>query len=529
MNSVRIPAQARPQVVGLVALAALLVPLIFALFTAHVWEDYYITLRSSRNLVQGAGLVFQPGERLHTFTSPVGVLVPAACLWLAQGSDAGALWLFRAVCALTLASAAGLLWQRTTECGLGPVGKLVLFGLWLADPKLADFASNGMETSLLVALLVLLWSEWERPAGARPRRLALLYAGLMWTRPDAFILAGVLTAAQLFPGRRPASLLATAGRGILWGALLYLPWLLWSWYYFGSFIPHTIVAKATQTPPLLLSNVALVPLRSLVGHSMLEYLFLPANYLFGGWPHELRLGARVLSVIAAFGWLVPGWAAPGRRASLALFAGSFYFCSINLYAWYVPPWTLLAALALAFAADHAHRRLAASARPYWGRVVRLAAMSVVVVQLCLLAAVAWQMRVQQRVIEDGGRREIGEWLRTHAATGDTVFLESLGYIGYFSGMKTYDFPGLSSREVTAAIAGGARRYVDVIQVLEPDWLVLRPVEVAREGLLDSTTLAGYELVKTWDARPALDSIALLPGREWLMYDTVFLVYRKMKP
>ncbi len=92
----------------LIALAAAVVPLSFAWFTQHVWEDYYITLRSSRNLVDGNGLVFQVGERVHTFTSPLGVL-PALCTWVAGGSETIALWLFRVfnVTLLAVASLAG--------------------------------------------------------------------------------------------------------------------------------------------------------------------------------------------------------------------------------------------------------------------------------------------------------------------------------------------------------------------------------------------------------------------------------------
>src|SRR5690349_11265175 len=58
-----------PRVKWLVVLLAFLLPLAFAGFTGHAWEDYFITLRSSRNLVEGHGLVFNPGERVHTFTS----------------------------------------------------------------------------------------------------------------------------------------------------------------------------------------------------------------------------------------------------------------------------------------------------------------------------------------------------------------------------------------------------------------------------------------------------------------------------
>ncbi len=72
--------------------------LAFAAYTQHVWEDYWITFRASRNLAMGNGLVYSPGERLHTFTSPLGVLLPAAFSWITGNqTDALALWLFRIV------------------------------------------------------------------------------------------------------------------------------------------------------------------------------------------------------------------------------------------------------------------------------------------------------------------------------------------------------------------------------------------------------------------------------------------------
>src|SRR5213075_2971093 len=81
--------------------------------------------------------------------------------------------------------------------------------------------------------------------------------------------------------------------------------------------------------------------------------------------------------------------------------------------------------------------------------------------------VTWEMRVQQRVIEDGGRKIIGEWLRAHATPGDRVFLEPLGYIGYYSRLKAYDYPGLTSREVVTAIQEGATGYPELIARLKP--------------------------------------------------------------
>jgi hypothetical protein len=223
--------------------------------------------------------------------------------------------------------------------------------------------------------------------------------------------------------------------------------------------------------------------------------------------------------------VLPGVPPATRRVSLSLFIGSFYICAIILFPWYSPPWTVMAGLVLAGLANWG----GGAATGAIGRVrlvlVRVAAVLVVAVQLLVLGLTAWEMRHQQRIIE-GGRREIGLWLREHARPGDTVFLECLGYIGYFSDLKTYDYPGLSSPEVVAAIRGGARRFTEVIAETKPDWLVLRPFEIADASKAENTAWLEYEFVREWDARPELDQVQILPCRGWLEHDAQFRLFRR---
>jgi hypothetical protein len=475
--------------------------------------------------------VFNPGERVHTFTSPLGVLVPALCTAIAGvHHETAALWLFRVISAGFLAAGAGLLWRRVGDLGLGAVGRVTIFGLLFTDAKLIDFSINGMETAMLVFFLLLLWTELERPEQPRAMVLAAAVGGLMWTRPDAFVLGGavilarfVLPARAVAPTRRPwrETLL-----GLVAGGLIYLPWFAWAWWYYGTPVPHTIIAKGAYTPPVLWQNLLLTPWQTLIGKSMLIDLFLPSYWPFGGWPDILPAVAHALVGIAAFAWLVPAVPQPGRRASLAVFIGMFYVCAILLFPWYVPPWTALAAIALGFLADGIYRGAVASGRPTIALICRVGCLVAVTLQVAMLAATAWQMRVEQRYVENGVRRDMGEWLHAHAARGDTVFLEPLGYIGYYSQLKTYDFPGLSSPEVVAAVRSGARRYADVIGRLKPTWVVLRPHEAARPEFQSTGVLRDYLLVRSWDARPQLDTVRFLPGRTWVEGEAQFLLYRR---
>jgi hypothetical protein len=152
---------------------------------------------------------------------------------------------------------------------------------------------------------------------------------------------------------------------------------------------------------------------------------------------------------------------------------------------------------------------------------------------CLAAATAWQLRWQQRLIEEGNRRQVGEWLHAQAAsTRDTVFLEPLGYIGFFSNLKMLDYPGLASPEVVAARRRATSQssphcWSELILDLQPDWLVLRTHERDYINGRDGDVLAQYyDLARVFDVRAAVAALRHLPGRGYLDNDAYYEVYRR---
>jgi hypothetical protein len=139
------------------------------------------------------------------------------------------------------------------------------------------------------------------------------------------------------------------------------------------------------------------------------------------------------------------------------------------------------------------------------------------------------MAVQQELIEDGLRRPIGLWLHEHAKTpGDTVLLEPLGYISYFSGLKMFDYPGLSSREMVAARRRLGLEHENLAFVeLKPDWMVLRPFEFEQNILVDQSQLRVlYEPLGVFDRRKEVAAVHWLPGRGYLEVDQTFVLFRR---
>jgi hypothetical protein len=154
----------------------------------------------------------------------------------------------------------------------------------------------------------------------------------------------------------------------------------------------------------------------------------------------------------------------------------------------------------------------------------------------LIALGAWQtwevrrqVAAQQRIIEEGTRRKIGEWLKAHSKPGDAVFMEPLGYIGYFSNLKTYDYPGMSSREIVASRKAFGEEWGRLIFDLVPRWIVLRPFEIDRIDRANPVLLHdNYQPVQQFDTLAQVRELNIL-GRPYLEHDARFTVFEFKRP
>ena len=535
---------------AIVAVVVLLVGLAFAAYTQHAWEDYWITFRASRNLATGHGLVFTPGERLHTFTSPLGVLLPAAFSWLTGNqSDNLVLWLFRVVSLGALAAGLALLFRALQTLQLRRVSCWLTVALIGLDAKTLDFSINGMEIGLLIFFLALAIHGLVVTGPRQLFRLGAGWAGLMWTRPDSCVYIAILGIGALvfLPGNEPERtrkgwLKTLLVAGVVC-AVLYLPWFLWAWWYYGSPVPYTIVAKATNTGPLsildLLGDLLLFPAMLLLTRTSMIPAFLPAYAHVGGWPACFHVFSFALGSAAALGWMIPRLRPHTRLFSLSWVLSNYFLTAVvkNFVPWYLPVVALFGYLTVGLLFDQVLCLAPRLSQLGWARgwcchlakVLRVSAIGLVIGQAAVTVCVARQLQVQQELIESGLRRPIGLWLRAHAQTPhDTVMLEPLGYIGYYSGLKMLDRPGLASKEVVEARKRlGPYQENQIALELKPDWLIQRPMEAQAEAFIDPESLQKfYDLVRVFDAADKVSATRWLPGRPFLQYDQTFLIFHR---
>lgn len=532
--------------------------LIWAATTGQEWEDFYITYRASKNLAEGKGLTYTEGERVHSFTSPLGVLLPATSYLLTgRSSDVGALWIFRGMSLAALGGAAVFMWRTLRQLCPATAAPAALFvALATLDSKTLCFTTSGMETGFM--LLFLAWALWTM--FTRPPRVAvhlgLAWAGLMWSRPDSCVYIAALAAGLLLFAPGGGRYLATRGpllREILGAgvicAALYLPWFVWAWSYYGTPVPHTITAKGLfneVSAASLAKGLLHFPQAIIAGKSSLNATFMP---YYGGAPDWPGLGPAMfsLALIPLGLCLLPFVRWEARLASFGYALGHLYLTVVIGFPvpWYIPHIAFLGLVALVLGFGQLLEltarwgRAAGTARPAAGPWIARLGWSVMLAAVLgttsLMVAMARQAWLEMTIIEGTIRAPIGRWLHDHAASRhDTVFLEPLGFIGYFSGLKMLDYPGLCSPEVVLARRRADSRaypycWSELIIGLRPTWLVLRPFEHAEINKHDSMVLQLYEQVKTFDATPAIERARLVPIKGYLEYNGIFEIYHLKQP
>ena len=226
--------------------ACILVGVTRASRSAWVTDDAFISFRYARNLVEGHGLVFNPGERVEGYTNFLWTAWSAAALGLGLDPVRWSLgWGVAAYAASIALLAAHHAWLRDT---LAVTGATLPAGAILAalNEDWSLWATGGLETAafafLALAGFVLLAGRPE--AGAR-RLVAggAVFALTSLTRPDGVVFAAVAGAWLVATAARGSRLRGAALFALGFSAL-WVPYTLARVAYYGDFWPNTYHAKS---------------------------------------------------------------------------------------------------------------------------------------------------------------------------------------------------------------------------------------------------------------------------------------------
>ena len=414
-------------------------------------DDAYIAYRYAANWLDGLGLVFNPGERVEGFTSPLWVMLVA-------GGMAGGLTANLAGHLLGLASAVAACFAATAYArALAPSLSAAWAGLapalLLASAPFVRWTTGGLETVLFAALLT---ASLRVALSGRAGWLAGVLAVATLARPEGALVAAVLLGVGL-AARRPGAPRALALYAVFFALLTGARFL-----YYGEFVPNTFHAKVGGTP---------------VAFGVL--------YLWG----FLRDGAALLLVPAAIAVASVPAARPGALL-LVLFAGYVVLVGGDLLGesrFLVPLLPALAALA-AVGAGLAWRR-GPVAGPVLGAVAVASVAGAAFLSVFGTAPggdshrslVLERARKGDRLFEAMGERRAA--LLRERGEGDVqVATGAIGSFGFHSRLPIVDILGLVDAEIarTPVPEGDARRYpghlrsnAAAVFAREPTYLLIR--------------------------------------------------------
>lgn len=453
---------------------ALLAAVAAAALWHAVWYDFFcddafIALRYARHLIQHGQLVYNLGQRVEGFTSPLWVLLIAA--GGANGSD-----LTHVTRVLGALSGAGTFWALAwfwdeLEPRASRFWALAPAGLLAVSAPFAAWVLGGLETPLFVCLYTLSLAALGR-ALRDGRVTSAAWAGAITAcctlcRPEGAILIVLGSLALLRPlGRRTLAWLVPI-------ALLVGSYELFRLRYYGFPLPNTFYVKTSGSG---------------LWERGLSYLALAAREI--GWPllagvalaGALRIarGANAAFVLVSLG------AAAVHLLYVARVGGDF----LDLYRFLAP--LLPAAFCIACTLlGVVYRNTPPQAR---GLVPAGAAALVLLYGTAqrALALEATQVSAESRRalrLEPLGWtrlygrrwRGIGAWLSRVRRDGDSTAVGAAGALPFYAGMPNLDLFGLNDLEIArhGRVIGnrpGHQRFasMDYVLAAQPTFLFLSP-------------------------------------------------------
>jgi hypothetical protein len=477
-------------------------------------DDAYITFCFVRNVANGTGYSFNPGEPTYGSTAPLWVFLVAGVhkLGLSIPDAAHALnWFFSILCVWAF-------WRLSTSYEERPLLQCLAGVLFVVNPWFVRWAMSGMENSLALFLwLATMISRLRHADGARVDWRTFVLAGAsVLVRPEMSVFVCILFAEGAFRERKDwlDALARMTGEAALCLAVL-APWLAYARIHFGTVIPNTITAKV--------SHDHLGSLRS-TGYFLVSFWAFQLIAFVGAVILRLRgraLRAAMAPLVERRWFLLIAWAVALPAFYVA--GGAPVAGRYLVYA--APAFVLLGVRAWGYLLERSDedgplRRAIARSVVGSTAVATIALVAVVHYKYCWFVT-RWAEGMDPQMVA------IARYARDHSNKEDVIACDQIGTMGFFAERRILDLLSLVSPETLpyrrASDPNAIWRYVrsrspqllfltDDIPLMvsrDPGYAtaeLLQEAHVYREGASAAGSVSTFRLYRThWGPQAARDA------------------------
>ncbi|HTK82021.1 MAG TPA: hypothetical protein VL633_06995 [Bacteroidota bacterium] len=231
---------------SLFAMTAVVAGLIHASSLQFMTDDAFISFRYAKNLVRGLGLVYNSGERVEGFTNFLWTVIVAGGMRLnfdpVNFSSTLSIAFYLGTILLYALSSWKLFGSDEHSKLIIPLTSLAL----CIHHDVNVYATGGLETAMFMFMVsagffALLFAQTSRGFAGSGALLVLA----MMTRPDGVV---VLFAAALFIVLTEANAWKRLIQFLLPTVLIFVPYWIWRFLYYGYFFPNSFYAKSIDLP-----------------------------------------------------------------------------------------------------------------------------------------------------------------------------------------------------------------------------------------------------------------------------------------
>ncbi len=486
---------------------------VFWFYTGRVWEDALVTLTAAANAWDGVGLTHHASEpRVLCATSPVSIVI--ALLGTALGNGLGALRTASLVAAGATIAFGYWIGQRLD---FSPVAQALVLSYLALDHSQIFFGMAGMETQLATATLLgcvfhYMQEQW--------RRLGIFVGLALLCRPEFALVVLVLGAALLVRDRAALRTVVPAS------VVVVAPWVIFSVLYYGSPVPHTIVAKSFSGRQGIMS-VAPEGFWVSLSRSWADVAPFKQFWFSDRVPLPIPVMVAVVSVCLALAIAGVFLTARRHKAIVVVFLALVSFVVFRTgsvtnayYMWYLTPF-----MALYFLLVGAGMTVLNTRRPFVGAAVALFIGVPYAMQNVFMMPL--DKKAQDR-IDWGIRWQTGRRLNEMMQPTDTAVLEPLGYIGFAARNKTiYDYPGVGSRKAVNVVRRmPAPSLAGMVSAMRPTYAVLRPPELSDLQARFPTVARTYRVVEKIGVEKSAIDLSFM-GMSYYVTDNHFTILRRI--